>query len=336
MRWLTYLKDKALFVFLQFSSWVFLYFVLKLYHVNSYIITLVIVSVVFANILWLVFDFITRFRYYKRLEDHLKQLDKKQLIADILEKPFFLDAEILYDVIKETTKAMNDEIESYSIAQDEYREYIETWIHEVKTPISCIDLICKNNHSDVTRKIEEEIRRIDGYVEQALFYARSTDVASDYRIKKIELSNVVKRTIKKHSQQLIRSNVQLKLNLDDFHVYSDEKWLDFIIGQIISNSIKYKRDGLKLSFIASEQPDKVILSIKDTGIGIPESDVPKIFEKGFTGKNGREFAKSTGIGLYLCKKLCEKMYLGLEVYSAENEGTTVEIIFPKDRQILFN
>lgn len=334
MRWISYLKDKAVFIILQSFNCVFLYLVLGIYHVNSYITTLVIITVVLADIVWLLLDFIMRFRYYKRLEDNLNQMHKKQLIAGILEKPFFMDAEILSDIIKETTKAMNDEIESYAISQEEYREYVETWIHEVKTPISCIDLICKNNRSDVTRKIDEETRRIDNYVEQALFYARSTNVVSDYHIKKNKLSNIVKGTIKKHSKQLISADVQIEIDLGDIYVYTDEKWLDFIIGQIISNSIKYRKKELKLSFFADEQTDKVILSIKDNGVGIPESDIHKIFEKGFTGKNGREFAKSTGIGLYLCKNLCEKMYMGLEVYSTENIGTTVQIIFPKDRQAL--
>ena len=124
----------------------------------------------------------------------------------------------------------------------------------------------------------------------------------------------------------------MKLDNLDYTVYADEKWLDFIIGQIIANSIKYKEDALTLWFSASENQENIILSIKDNGIGISESDLGRVFEKGFTGENGRAFAKSTGIGLYLCKELCNKMYLGLEAQSTVGNGTTIHITFPKDRQ----
>lgn len=124
----------------------------------------------------------------------------------------------------------------------------------------------------------------------------------------------------------------MKLDDLDYSVYADEKWLDFIIGQIIANSIKYKKEALTLWFFASENQENMILFIRDNGIGISEGDLGRVFEKGFTGENGRAFAKSTGIGLYLCKELCNKMYLGLEVQSSMGHGTTIKITFPKDRQ----
>lgn len=328
-----YVKDKILFIVLQAAICNFLYFVLKVYRVNNYAITLTVLSVILANIFWLIVDYTFRSMYYKKLLNNLTQMDKKYLIAGFLEEPHFTDAEIISDVIKEATKAMNDEIAAYKITQDEYREYIETWIHEIKTPLSCIDLVCKNNRNDVTRKIEEETQKVDNYIEQALFYARSTNVAADYSIKKLFLSDVVKNAVKKNSKQLIACQAQVYFELKDFVVYADEKWLDFIIGQIIANSIKYKNEKLELYFLGTENKDSVILSIKDNGIGIPESDLSKVFEKGFTGKNGRSFAKSTGIGLYLCRILCEKMYLGLKIESTLGEGTTLQIIFPKDRQL---
>lgn len=327
-----YLKDKAIFIVLQIAICLFLNFLLKTCHVNGYATTLIVISVVLANIGWLMFDFTLRSRYYKRLQNNLSQMDKKHLIAGLLEEPNFTDAEVMCDVIKEATKAMNDEIARYKISQEEYREYIETWIHEIKTPLSCINLICKNSRNDVTQKIDEEIQKVDNYIEQALFYARSTNVAADYCIKKLLLENVVKSTVKKHSKQLIACETQLFFDLKNFTVYADEKWLDFIIGQIIANSMKYKQDNLELSFYATENKDNVVLFIKDNGIGISEGDLIKVFEKGFTGKNGRAFAKSTGIGLYLCRTLCEKMYLGLDMESVVGKGTTVKIIFPKDRQ----
>lgn len=157
-------------------------------------------------------------------------------------------------------------------------------------------------------------------------------MASDYSIRRLSLDSLVKAAVKKHSKQLIGCGAQVKLDNLDYTVYADEKWLDFIIGQIIANSIKYKKEALTLWFSASENQENIILSIQDNGIGISESDLGRVFEKGFTGENGRAFAKSTGIGLYLCKELCNKMYLGLEAQSTVGNGTTIHITFPKDRQ----
>ncbi|MEA4988472.1 MAG: sensor histidine kinase [Anaerovorax sp.] len=326
-----YFKEKFIFLVFQSSILVFLAILLQAYNVNAYATILIAFTVTLLTVGWLAFDYYLRYRYYKKLLDALSMMDKKYLIGNLLEEPYFSDAEILCDVIKSTTKAMNDEIARYEILQDEYRKYIETWIHEVKTPLACIDLICKNNRNDVTQKIEEETLKIDNYVEQALFYARSTNVAADYSIKKLCLEDIVKNTIKKHSKQLIASGAHLYFEMLDCTVYADDKWLDFIIGQIIANSIKYKKENLKLFFTSLQNKENIVLSIRDNGIGILESDLSRVFEKGFTGKNGRTFAKSTGIGLYLCRTLCEKMYLGLEIESSFGEGTTVKIIFPKDR-----
>jgi signal transduction histidine kinase len=289
-------------------------------------------TVVIISIGALAYEYLVRSRYYNRLNKTLESMDQKQYIASLLEVPNFAEAEVLCEVLKQVTKAMNDELASYKISQDEYREYIETWIHEIKIPISCIDLICKNNRNDITKRISEETVRVDSYIEQALYYARSKNVASDYNIKRLSLDSLVKSAVKKHSKQLIGCGAQVKLDNLDHMVYADEKWLDFIIGQIIANSIKYKKDALTLWFFASENQENMILFIQDNGIGISENDLLRVFEKGFTGENGRAFAKSTGIGLYLCKELCKKMYLGLEAQSSVGHGTTIKITFPKDRQ----
>jgi len=327
-----FLKDKILFLLAQGFIIVFLVLLLDIYHISHYAIILISMTVVIISIGALAYEYLVRSRYYNRLNKTLESMDQKQYIASLLEVPNFAEAEVLCEVLKQVTKAMNDELASYKISQDEYREYIETWIHEIKIPISCIDLICKNNRNDITKRISEETVRVDSYIEQALYYARSKNVASDYNIKRLSLDSLVKSAVKKHSKQLIGCGAQVKLDNLDHMVYADEKWLDFIIGQIIANCIKYKKDALTLWFFASENQENMILFIRDNGIGISENDLLRVFEKGFTGENGRAFAKSTGIGLYLCKELCKKMYLGLEAQSSVGHGTTMKITFPKDRQ----
>lgn len=332
MKLSSYLKDKLLFLLGQGFLIGFLVMLFDVYHISRYAIILTSMTIVLISFGALVYEYLVRRGYYKRLYQTLESMEQKQYIASLLEDPNFADGEILCEVLRQVTKAMNDEIASYQIAQDEYREYIETWIHEIKIPISCIDLMCKNNRNEITKKIAEETVRVDSYIEQALYYARSTNVASDYNIKRLSLDSLVKNAVKKHSKQLIGCGAQLKFEHLDYTVYSDQKWLDFIIGQIIANSMKYKKDSLVLSFFAEENQENIVLSIADNGIGIGKGDLPRIFEKGFTGENGRAFAKSTGIGLYLCRKLCKKMYLGLEAQSLADHGTTMKIIFPKDRQ----
>lgn len=335
MKLIKFLKDKLLFIISQIGIIIFVSVLLSVMKINKEAILLVCLTISVITVVALIAEFMRKYTFYKTLSDTLDQMEKKQYISQLIKEPHFLEGEILVEVLQQVTKAMNDEISSYQMAQEEYREYIETWIHEIKLPIAGIELLCENNKTDFTRHIAKEIKRIEAYVEQALYYARSTQVEKDYSIRKIELEPFIKLTIKKHAAELIACKAEMKLEDLTATVFSDPKWLDFIVGQIISNSIKYRSDTFKLRFFTEELDGQVILGISDNGIGIAQRDLSKVFEKGFTGENGRKYAKSTGIGLYLCKKLCEKMYLGIEVASEVGVGTTVKIIFPKNQSILY-
>ena len=187
----------------------------------------------------------------------------------------------------------------------------------------------------ITRKIDTQMDKIENFVEQALYYSRSDEVGKDYIIKKTELSQVVKSVVKKNQRDFIGKRISLQLgNLDEI-IYSDTKWIEFILNQIIGNAIKYskgKDDKIKIE--SKKLDNSVALIIEDNGVGIIERDLNRIFEKGFTGENGRKFGKSTGIGLYLCKKLCDKMGLGLNIESEENKGTKVTVIFPRTENLI--
>lgn len=335
MKLSSFLKDKILFLVLQAFLIAFICVLLVIFKVNSGVITMI--SLMFAVLVAssVSFEFIRKRLYYKHLYRTLNQMEKKQYISSVLEAGNFAEAEILSDILRQTTKAMNDEISFYKRESEEYREYIETWIHEVKMPISSISLICENNKNEVTGSILEETTKIDSFVEQALYYARSTNVERDYTIHDIHLETLVKEIVKKHAKQLIATQCSIEFNNLDLTVYSDKKWLHFILGQIISNSIKYRSHSFNLSFSASEFPNSVVLYVQDNGIGIPESDLFNVFNKSFTGVNGRRFGKSTGIGLYLCKRLCEKMNLKIDIQSVVGQGTTLQITFPKDKSVLF-
>ena len=192
-------------------------------------------------------------------------------------------------------------------------------------------MIIENNKNDVTKSINEELDKVENYTEQALYYARSNAVEKDYIITKANLKDIVNNAILKNKAMLLNQKISLDLDNLDQEVYTDGKWATFIINQIIQNSIKYSKDNdKKISIHAKAMSDKVILYIKDNGIGIKKGEITRVFEKGFTGENGRIIGKkSTGIGLYLCKKLCDRLGLAIELNSEKDKGTEVRIVFPK-------
>jgi len=187
-------------------------------------------------------------------------------------------------------------------------------------------MIIENNKTTVTKSINEELDKVENYIEQALFYARSNTVEKDYYIKKSNLKEIVNESIKKNKNLLIQEKILLNIHDLDVIINTDSKWIVFILNQIIQNSIKYrkKEDSLSIEIYAVQKKEKVILYINDNGIGIKKGEIARVFEKAFTGTNGRlSNKKSTGIGLYLCKKLCDKLGIKIELNSNENEGTQI-------------
>ena len=266
----------------------------------------------------------------------MDDLREKYLISAIIKNPNFVEGKILVNTIQDMGSSMIENVNYYKNIQEDYKEYIELWIHEVKIPIAASKLIIENNKSDITKSIDEELDKVENYTEQALFYARSSAVEKDYVITKTNLKEIVNSAILKNKTALLNERVSLDLqNLKNEEVFTDSKWATFIVNQIIQNAIKYSKENeKKIEIYSKEKNDKVILYIKDNGIGIKKGEITRVFEKGFTGDNGRIIGKkSTGIGLYLCKKLCDKLGLGIELNSEKDIGTEVRIIFPKNSYI---
>lgn len=321
-----YLKDKIFIIILNILSMVSLSFYLfELGNGVSEIIIILLVWIIII-IISLTINFYRRKKYLLELLTTCKNLDRRYLIADIMDNPQTYDDSIYHKILKLSNKSMLEKITSVNHERREYKEYIEQWIHEAKTPISAMKLVCENNKSDISRKLLIEVEKCDKFVEQALFYARSENIEKDYLIKEVKLEHIINNSIISNKQLLISNNICVEISCEDT-VFTDSKWIEFILNQLIGNSVKYKCKSIKISSKVSR--NGVALSIYDDGIGIKESDLHRIFEKGFTGENGRENNKSTGIGLYLCKKLCDK--LGLEIIgeSKSDEFTKITIFFPK-------
>ena len=270
---------------------------------------------------------------FDELQNKTDALDKKYLVSEVMEKADSQEGEMLLSVLKKAEVSMSDNVADYRRGSEEYRDYIETWVHEVKIPISASRMIIENHGDETVAEsgITDELERIEGYVEQALFYARSSCVEKDFFIKEVNLEEIIKGIISKRRKTLIPMHASI--DIGDMHrdkkILSDGKWLTFIIGQIIDNSIKYASPArdLKLSFYLTDEEGRAVISLSDNGVGMKSSEIPRAFEKGFTGTNGRIGRASTGIGLYLCKKLCNRLGHEIDIESTEGKGTTVKIKF---------
>lgn len=290
-------------------------------------------TVLFIFIVWLIIliaylsvAYYMQKRYLNKLLGMTEQLEERYLIPEIMTIPDRADEQVFYQIMKMAEKSMLEKIGEIQNERKEYKEYIEQWIHEVKTPITAMKLLCENNRSPFTRDILAELEHINQYTEQALYYARSEHTEKDYSVREIDLCDVVHSAIADNKYLLRKSNMTITIENIEYRVYTDDKWVRFILNQIISNAIKYRTEQPVLHFSAVKTNGRIILSISDNGVGIPQSDLPRVFEKGFTGQNGRTGKNSTGIGLYLCKRLCDKLGIGLTVCS-ENKGTTIALSF---------
>lgn len=329
MKFIEYLKDKFLSVFISFLSIVLILFLLLF--LNAHILLIVFIPVILFTVYLILFiyNYARKRDFYNSLKISLDKLDKKYLITEILKKPDFLDGEILLDSLYEIDRSYIEELEKYKYNAKELKEYIELWCHEIKTPIATSKLIMDNNKSEVTESILEEVEKIESHVEQVLYYARSENVEKDYIIKQVDLKNIIQDVLRQNKKSLIKKKIKINIFLNSVLVESDSKWLEFIINQIISNSIKYSKEkGCIIDINYKLNKNNTILTIKDNGIGINSSDINKVFDKGFTGSNGRSKYSSTGIGLYLCKKLCDKLGHNLFISSKLNKETIVTIVFP--------
>ncbi len=276
-----------------------------------------------------IWDYLRKANYYRCLWKAYDRLDDKTILAEILEKPYFLDGKILCEIIRQTNKHMKDRLTEADKFNQEYREYIEMWVHEVKTPITSAHLMVENDKNITTLHIDDELRKIERFVEQALYYARSTAVEKDFKLEQVSLKDMVHKAVKNYSRPIIQAGGQIHFENLDMEVLADKKSCTFIIEQIIANSVKYNKGNLQLAFRGGMYEGGSYLTITDNGIGIKKADLPRIFDKGYTGENGRSFTKSTGIGLYLCKKLCTKMNMDISAESVYQSGTTMKITFPE-------
>lgn len=262
----------------------------------------------------------------KHITDLADSLEETYYIADVLPKPKEFQNQAYYYALKKACKSMNDEISKITEEKQAYQEYVESFAHEIKIPIGALSLTFDNTKNYTLKKETDKIFRL---VEQMLYYARSENTEKDYFIKPVQLDNVIHNVILKFRHALMEGKVIINIQDTENLVYTDEKWLTFVLSQIVQNSIKYfDKQEKQLNIYSQDYGTNVQLSIEDNGCGIKASDLSRVFEKGFTGSN-RNKANATGMGLYLAKKLCDRLGLKLDIMSREQEYTRIIITFPK-------
>lgn len=273
-------------------------------------------------------DFFRQRARLLELENILESLDRKYLFMECVPPPKNLYERHLFDLTRRAGRAMTGAVSDAQAAQREYREYVEQWVHEIKAPITAARLICRELDGKTRRKLMAELAQIEAYVERALFYARAENTEQDCLLRQVNLGKIVAQAVENHRSLLIQSGVRVETEGLDCTVYTDEKWAVFILGQLLQNAFRYRGTEPVITLSAKPLGKQVQLAVRDNGIGIPAHELTRVFDRGFTGSNGRSRGGATGMGLYLCKKLASFLDLGLHIASQEGEGTTVMLTFP--------
>ena len=263
----------------------------------------------------------------------LDGLDRKYLFTECVPQPKRLYERRLLELVRLAGRDMTGAVSDAQASQREYQEYVERWVHEIKAPLTAARLICRELDGDTRRKLTAELSQIEAHVERALFYARAKNPEQDCLFRQTELEKIAAQAIENHRSLLIQNGIRVEMENMNCTVYTDEKWAVFILGQLLQNAARYRGAEPVITLFAKPLGRQTRLIVQDNGIGIPAHELPRVFERGFTGSNGRMRGGSTGIGLYLCRKLAVFLELELRMDSQEGAGTTVTLTFPAKQNL---
>lgn len=324
LQYLTALK-KQIFVFLLFCGVFVLVFGLY---------GLPLAAVAYSGGICAFFGCLVLIRSYQKWKDRMRQLEilRKELNVSLDKLPEPADPlEARYqELLRELYGQKQQLVSDYNSRYQELVEYYTIWAHQIKTPIAAMDLILQQEDTGLNRQIDQELRRIRRYVEMALVVLRLDSESTDYILKEYDLDDIIRQAVRGFASSFIYKKIRLVYEPVHKRVLTDEKWLLFVLEQLLSNALKYTKKGT--IEIMLEEP--LTLCIRDSGMGIAPEDLPRIFEKGYTGYNGRKDKKASGIGLYLCRRICRKLNHGIAVDSVLGEGTIVRINLYREQRKL--
>ena len=318
----SYLK-KNIKVYILFIVFILIFFIM------FYLYNLPLEALIYTGSFCFLAALIASFSDFVNYKESYKKLNflEQNILNDLEALPKSLDIRIDYyhKIIEKLYEELEKLTQENRQKNTDMVDYYSMWVHQIKTPIAAMNFLLDNEEVD-QKILQQELFKIERYVEMVLTYIRLDSTSSDYVITKINLDEVVKDTVKKYTALFINKKIKLNYVSHETMVISDKKWLSFAFEQILGNSVKYSSTNGEITIETFENK----LVIEDKGIGIKEEDLPRIFEKGFTGFNGRYEKKSSGLGLYLCKKTLDKLGHHIEISSTVGKGTRVEITFPKE------
>lgn len=345
MKFTAYLRSNVFTLFVLLVAAALSAFVLLTSGVSASVAAFVVAIEALGTLAALGADWTRKQRFFGDLEACAHDVDHPLWMTEMVDRPDYLEGEITYDALDAIAHAANDDVAAYRRQVSEYREYIETWVHEAKSPLAAAHLMVDNlraepldgSAAEKVASLDDELRRVEGFIDQALFYARSETLDRDYLIRSYSLADLVAAALRANASALIGAHISPVMENLDLEVFTDEKWIGFILGQIVQNSVKYAcAEQPRIEFAGSlldegTANERVELTVRDNGCGVSEADLPRVFDKGFTGENGRTGKRSTGIGLYLVKRLCDKMDVGVSASSQEGEGFAITLTFSRNK-----
>ena len=334
-----YLRSHAATVLMGIAALVFLWPLLRLTGMTS---ELAMLFVVLAALVFGAMGLVNYLRtraWCRVFQEIAAEPDRALARASEMDEPDGAEARVAYEALEALRVQAAHEVGESQRREREHREYVETWVHEVKTPLAAARLIIDNEEGRVPHGLATELDRVDALVEQALFFARSSCVEKDLRIRSCEMSTLVREALKSRAQALVGVHMMVGMEgLEGVIAFADAKWVVFVLGQLIDNAVRYRREdgACRIDFSACREDEgkaneRVVLKVRDNGCGVSAADRGRVWEKGFTGSNGRTHTKSTGIGLYLVRNLCQKMGIATSLSSVEGQWTCVSLTFPANR-----
>ena len=327
-----YLKDRLIAYVIWAVCYVLTIIFLLAFRISWQPVLVVTVIDVMAVTFHEIWNFNRKKAFYDRIIAVAEELDQKYLLPEMLKAPGFFEGRLIFDTLYACNKSMAENVNDYKKQASDFREYIEMWVHEAKIPVASLRLISHNNPGPVSEKMNVQLKRVDDCIDNVLYYARSENAEKDCVIKEVSLKKVLSNVAVRNRDALQLAGGSLTADGLNMMVMTDGKWLEFMVGQLMANSMKYASPErpLEISVFVEDLGSTVVLHFRDNGIGIIESDLPYVFEKSFTGHNGRKSSEATGMGLYIVKNLCERLGHGISVSSKENEYTEFLISFARN------
>ncbi|WP_251230180.1 sensor histidine kinase [Adlercreutzia aquisgranensis] len=275
--------------------------------------------------------------FYQELSDTFAGLENPSFLPEMVEEPRFLEGQLAHEALRRAISLADREAAVYRDDLENHRQFVELWIHEVKTPLAAARLTASKVHGAESDMLRRELERIESAVERSLYYARATSPTIDYELKEVSLASLAKTAVRKNANLLMECGVAPTVDIDPaVMVVADASWLTFILGQLISNSAKYGATTLAFTcqeLDANTPRGRTLLIMDDNGRGIPAKDMPRVFERAFVGENGRSQSAATGMGLYFVALLAHKLGVTVDLFSTEGQGTRATLTFPHDRRI---